>query len=182
MVKKKTVGAEAYERLLKTPETRDPIEIQREVQKDYIANLEWAVRHMQKKVDCSHLIGTGRGHDECVQRVGYDGSFYVVVLTKKERLMDNVLRNYFFSTMYCPTPDFNQSVYKYHHDREQLEYLWTLPDEEVCKAFIANTNYVVPEEREMLSYILQFYDGSLIKKARQLNGENLETGIILEKK
>lgn len=179
---KKTVGSQARDLLLKAPETRDPIEIQREAQKDYIDNLEWTVRHMQKKVDCSDLVGKGRGHETCKDAVAHMGDFFVVVLTKRERVVENILRNYFMATMSCPTPDYNQSVYKYHANREQLEYIWTVPDQEVCETFAKNARYVIPDERALLEFVMQFYDGTLLKKARELNGENLETGIVLEKK
>lgn len=181
-MKKKKVGEIASDLLLKTPETRDPIEIQREVQKDYIQNLYWAVQHAQKKVDCSHLAGTGRGHDNCASREAVVGDFYVVVVTKREKLMENVLRNYFFHALVCPTPDYDQTVYKYDAKKETLTYLWTVPDIETCETFKRDASSVVPEEQKLLEFVLKFYDGTLLRQARQLNGENLETGIVLEGK
>lgn len=181
-MKKKTVGAIASELLQQTPESRDPIEIQREIQKDYIDHLEWSVRHMQKKVDCTHLVGNGRGHEECSTRPAHDGDFYVVVLCKKERLLENVIHNYFLETITCPTPTWDQTVYHYHAKEEKLEYLWTVPDRETCRVFQDHALEIVPEERQLLDMILKFHDGTLLQLARKLNGENLETGIILEGK
>ena len=43
----------------------------------------------------------------------YSGTFYLVVITKKEPLMQNVLRNYFFHRETCPTPDYDQATYRY---------------------------------------------------------------------
>lgn len=177
-----TVGQASADLLQQAPETRDPIEIQREAQKDYILHLEWSVRHMQKKVDCSHLAGQGRGHEECPTREAHLGDFYVVVLLKKEKLLENVLRNYFVQTLSCPTPTWDQTVYKYHASDEKLEYLWTVPDRETCLIFQENALEIVPEERWLLKNVLEFHDGTLLRKARELNGENLETGIILEGK
>lgn len=177
-----TVGKIAGELLQKSPESRDPIEIQREIQKDYIAHLEWSVRHMQKKVDCAHLAGNNRGHETCALRPGHLGDFFVVVLTKKERLMENVIRNYFLETIDCPTPTYDQTVYQYHAKDEKLTYLWTVPDKETCLIFHENADIIVPEERELLDYIEMFYDGTLMRLARKLNGENIETGIVLEGK
>jgi len=37
--------------------------------------------------------------------------FYIVVITKKERLMTNVLRNYFLGRLSCPTPDYDPVGY-----------------------------------------------------------------------
>lgn len=179
-MQKKTVGAQAIDLLQKTPESRDPIELQREMQKDYIDHLEWSVRHMQKKVDCSHLIGNGRGHEECAKRPPHEGDFYVVILLKKEKLLENVLRNYFLQTISCPTPTWDQTVYKYHKNDDKLEYLWTVPDRETCLTFQENAPDIVPEEKWLLRQILEFHDGTLLRLARKLNGENIETGIILE--
>ena len=91
-MKKKTVGAVASELLQKVPETKDPIEIQREVHKEYIDNLKVAV-------------------DRGLLTMKHD--FYVVVIVKKEKLLENVLRNYFAERSTCPTPDYDQSVFKY---------------------------------------------------------------------
>lgn len=179
---KQTVGKIASDLLLKTPETRDPIELQREIQKDYLDNLKWSVQHMQKKVDCSHLVGNNRGHEQCAQRTAYLDDFYVVVITKKEKLLENVLRNYFFETIDCPSPDYNQSVFRYSHAREELEYLWTVPDRDTCDLFQQNAIHIVPEERQLLDFVLKFRNGTLLQQARRLNGENLQTGIILEGK
>ena len=74
---KKTVGKHASDLLLRSPDTRDPIELQREMQKKYAENI----------LDC-----VARGKKELVP----SGDFYVVVETKKERLLQNVVRNYFF--------------------------------------------------------------------------------------
>lgn len=158
-MKKKTVGAIATDLLQKAPESRDPIEIQREVQKDYIKNLEEAVK--------SNIKNT-------------DDDFFVSVITKREKLMENVLRNYFFCTSACPTPDYNQSVFQYNAKNADLTYLWTIPDEETCAMFEQNALKIVPEERELLGFILDFKSGNLLRIARRLNGENLVTGITLE--
>lgn len=179
---KQTVGKIATDLLLKTPETTDPIELQREIQKDYIDNLKWAVQHMQKKVDCSHLVGNDRGHEFCSTRTAHLDDFYVVVITKKEKLLENVLRNYFLQTIDCPTPDYNQSVFRYDSKKEELEYLWTVPDKETCDMFQQNAIHIVPEERQLLDMVLKFRNGTLLQQARRLNGENLQTGIILEGK
>lgn len=177
---KQTVGKIATDLLQKTPDTFDPIEIQREVQKDYIDHLKWSVNHMQKKVDCTHLLGNNRGHEFCNNRSAHLGDFYVVVITKKEKLLENVLRNYFLETIDCPTPDYNQSVYRYDAAKEELEYLWTVPDRDTCDLFQQNAIHIVPEERALLDFVLKFRNGTLLQQARRLNGENLVTGIVLE--
>jgi len=162
MKKKKTVGEIASELLQKTPESTDPIEIQRECHKDYIENLKQVV-------------------DRGIKELG-QVDFFVEVDLKKEKLLENVLRNYFLYRKTCPTPGHDQSVYKYHHKSGNLEYLWTVPDKETCDVFARNAHLVVPEERLLLDFVLNFYNGQLLHLSRRMNGENLETGIILEGK
>ena len=66
-MKRDTVGKISSELLQKEPETRDPIELQREIHKEYEKNI----------IDCI------RRHENL-----YTGDFYLEVITKKERLMD----------------------------------------------------------------------------------------------
>ena len=89
---KKTVGAVSSELIMKEPESRDPIEIQREMQKDYL----------------KELTNCAESHKSV-----FPGDFFLVVLTKNERLMTNVFRNYFFARNTCPTPQYDQSVFRY---------------------------------------------------------------------
>ena len=132
-----------------------------EVHKEYIDNLKIAVDRGLKAMQ----------HD-----------FYVVVIVKKEKLLENVLRNYFAERSTCPTPDYDQSVFKYHFYSGNLEYLWTLPDKQTCEIFARNVEKVVKEEQLLLEFVLNFYNGELMRLARKMNGENLETGIVLEGK
>lgn len=175
-MKKKTVGQTSLELSQKTPDTLDPIELQREMQKDYLDNLIWAVKHAKKQVDCTGM----KGHEDCANKEAWTGDFYVEVITKKEKLMQNVLRNYFSARRSCPTPDYNQSVYKFNSSTDDIEYLWTVPDDQTCEMFVQNALKIVPEERQLLGFILDFKNGSLLQLARKLNGENLLTGIVLE--
>jgi len=147
---KKTVGSASYDRLIKDPETNDPIELQREMHKDYEANIQ-----------------------ECITRCSKDyvGDFYIVVTTKKERLMPNVLRNYFFGRKSCPTPEYDQAVYKYHRKDGNIEFLWVLPSKDTCEMMRDNALKIAPEERALRDFVLAFYDRTLFTLSKRLNGE-----------
>ena len=182
--KKVTVGEASNKLIMAQPEA-SPMEIQQAQEAEYIENLKWSVLHMQKKVDCTHLIREEldtHGHASCKDRVGWDGDFYVVTLLKQERTMANVIRTLFMQTIACPTPDYNQSVFKYHASEEKLQYLWTVPDPQTLELLLRNARYVVPEERPLLEMCMMFVDGTLLRRCRKLNGEDPETGIVLEKK
>lgn len=173
----KTVGAIASELLQKTPDTLDPIEIQRATEKEYLDNLVWCIDHALKQVDCSDMPD----HHGCKDRSAMDGDFYVVALIKKERLLENVLRNYFIPTKACPTPHFDQTVYQYNHTQGEVKLLWVIPDEDLCIEMSANRQHVLPEERELLDFVLKFFDGTLYNLMKKLNGETHFAGSALEK-
>lgn len=147
---KKTVGHHALELQQKTPDTQDPIELQREMHTDYDDNIQMCI---------------GRGQKDM------DGDFFVVVETKKERLMPNVLRNYFFYRHSCPTPTTDQTVYKYHADDNRIEFLWVVPSKDTCLLMKQNALHVPPEEKELLKFVLDYSDGTLLQRAKKENKE-----------
>ena len=110
-----------------------------------------------------------------------DGDFYIACLLKKEKLLQNVLRNYFVPTLACPTPHFDQTVYKFNANKEDLQFLWVVPDQETCEVFLENKEKIVPEEQALLKYVLEYYDGTLFNMAKKLNGESQFAGSALEK-
>jgi hypothetical protein len=149
--KKETVGALSVEMLQKEPETRDPIELEREIHKDtYEDNVYIAIESGKKQ---------------------FTSPFYVVVLTKRERLMENVLRHYFFSRQSCPTPEWDQTVYRYRSEGEQIDFMWTVPDKNTCEMLRSNQVHVAPSEMWLMKLVMDFYDGTLDKQSRLLNGE-----------
>lgn len=162
-----TVGKLSQELLKKPLETHDVIEQQRAMQQEYIDNLIFAVEHARKKIDCKEFH-EGNPCDIIEARTG---SFYVIVITKKERLMENVLRNYFFTRDACPTPDYDQAVYRFDHKTESIEFLWVIPDKNTCLMFIKNATQVPFDETGLLQFILDFKDGKLMNKSLTLNDE-----------
>ena len=114
-------------------------------------------------------------------KVALDGDFYLVVLTKKEKLLQNVIRNYFLYRRTCPTPDYDQAVYKYNKADDAIDFLWVIPARDITIEIKANALDLAPELHELRSFVLDFADGTLDKKAKMLNGEDkLEGKVILE--
>jgi hypothetical protein len=106
--------------------------------------------------------------------------FYIVVITKKERLMPNVLRNYFTARFSCPTPDYDQTVYRFERKNDVIDFLWTIPSKDTCLQLKEHALAIHPEERQLLQFVLDFADGSLFELAKKLNGEE-EHSPFLEK-
>jgi len=105
----------------------------------------------------------------------YSEDFFIVVLTKKEKLMQNVIRNYFFARESCPTPDYDQIVYKYHKKEDKIEFIWVIPDRQTSIYMKKNSHAIDPSQWKLLSFVLKFADGSLFKLSKALNNEKLET-------
>lgn len=150
MDEKKTAGQIATDLMAKTPDTQDPIELQRTMTENY-----------------------ERDFYECVARgkTWATKDFYVVVLTKKERLLPNVLRLYFMDAKACPTPEYDQTVYKYHLAKDEPELLWCIPSRDTCLVFLDNKTAIHPSEWSLLENILKFEDKTLYKLSMQLNGD-----------
>lgn len=112
---------------------------------------------------------------ECVNRGKgmFPGDFYVVVITKREKLFANVLRNFFFPTLACPTPTWDQIVYKYTRKDESHDLIWVIPDKHTCGFMIENRLALDLSQQQLLKFVMDFKDGSLDRKARTLNGESL---------
>lgn len=157
---KQTLGSIVADLSTKAPDSTDPIEIQREMQRDYMRNLQEAV---------------DRGYQK------YPGDFFIHVELKAEKLLANTFRHYFIDRVTCPTPNYDQSVFRYNRADGKIEYIWTIPDRETCAHLKMHALEVVPEERELLSFVLKFDDGTLFRMCKKFNGEKLETPELIKK-
>lgn len=101
----------------------------------------------------------------------FDGDFFIVVETKKEPKMQNVLRNYFIPRKSCPTPTYDNTVYHYHAAEEDLEFLWVLPSKKVYAMLKRHALELPDDQRELLQFIMEDSDGTLLRKSRFLNSE-----------
>jgi len=110
-MKKKTVGEEAVKLLNNVDQKQGIVDTQREIDKDYFESLE-----------------------NCVSKAKLDDfpdEFFVVVISKKERVLENVIRRYFVARRTLPTPDYDQTVWR--HKSGKLDYIWTVPDHNTCQ-------------------------------------------------
>ena len=152
-----TVGKVSAELAAQDLHPQNPIELERAMHKDYEDNVYQCIERGKKE---------------------YKNDFYVVVLTKRERIMKNVLRHYYLHRATCPTPNYDQTVYRYHHEHDALEFMWVIPGKDTCE-FMRDNALQVPElQRDLLRFVLDFYDDTLMKMAKKLNGEYLETPLI----
>lgn len=149
-MKPKTVGKIATDLLINANETHSVTEQMQENLSEYDKNI----------YECIEL-----GKKE------YTGDFYLVVITKNEKLLQNVLRHYFLSRQSCPSPQYDEAVYKYHSSEERVEFLWVVPSKQTCEYFVVNSLQIPEEERQLLDFVLRFTNGDLNLLAKKMNGE-----------
>jgi hypothetical protein len=101
----------------------------------------------------------------------YDGDFFVTILQKVERLFTDVNRFYFFPRLSCPTPSYDQVVYKFNRKEEMLEFLWVIPDKNVCSNYINDPLAVAEDEKDLLNFVYDFIHGVLDRRCKKLNNE-----------
>lgn len=144
----KTAGEIALELQAKKPDSRDPIEIQKATEENYLLHLELCIEQHRKILE---------------------DDFFVVVLQKREKLLNNVFRNYFLARRTCPTPACDQTVFHFDPKDEKLTFLWTVPSDQTCQCLMENKLIVDPSERELLKYVQMYISGELDKKCAKWN-------------
>ncbi len=151
-----TIGKIATDLQVKADMQTDSIELQREM-------LDGSNSEKSFEDEVRFTINRGLKDSEI------NGDFFVVVLTKKERLLKNVLRNYFFYRQSCPTPEFDQTVYHYHRKVDEAENLWTVPNNAACR-FLPELSKDLPEDQMRLVYMVEaFNNGDLDRLCSKLN-------------
>jgi hypothetical protein len=156
--KRETVGKIALELMQQEAPTQDPIALERAMHAEYESSIWECVASAKKSMH---------------------GNFYVIVITKRERLLPNVFRNYFFARSTCPTPDYDQTVYLYNSKQDYLDFIWVIPSRDASHYLKNNALHVVNEERQLLQFVLDFADGTLYKLAKKLNGETLDSPLLV---
>ncbi len=155
MTQDKTTGKAALE-LQEKKEEINAVDLQREIHKGTNSK-----RSFEEEV----AICVERG------RSTYEKDFYVVVLLKKERLLHNVVRQLFFHRESCPTPEFDQILYKYHKERDELEFIWVIPDKQFIDSLPLLRETLPDEQTELINFAYKFRNKDLDRLSAKLNGE-----------
>lgn len=137
-----TVGQEAYKRLLNPDSKQGIIDTQREIDKQYFEQIEECVKKHKGKL-------------------GFTGDFFITVISKKERVMENVIRRYFIARESLPTPNYDQTVWRFNQKVGDLQYIWTIPDHNTCQEMFNNPMKVPESEDWLLQMVQMFMTGRL---------------------
>lgn len=160
---KKTVGQVAEEKYLSESLSDNPIEYRKVMEPEILANI-WDTVAKSK----THTLYANR-------------DFYIVLLFKWERSMKNVPRTFAFARRSCPTPTYKQAVWKYHHQSNTLEFLWTLPDALMYYHLIHNIATIPKEQSELAKFCVLNEEGKLLEWVKRENGELKDAVIHIQK-
>lgn len=159
-IQRKNIGEISQDLLAKEPDTNDPIELQQEMQ---YSSFEDEFNEALKRASSKYV----------------SNNFYIVVINQRFRLLPNVIRSYFIDRISCPTPDYDQTVYKVEKRTGKIEFLWTIPDKDSCQDMYDNALMLDPEYMQLLQYVLDFYDGTLLNKTKLLNNEDEQSLVLI---
>ena len=94
--------------------------------------------------------------------------FYVEVFIRQDpKLPANHAKPQANAMPFCPTPTHDAAVWRIRNG--EPEYLWMVPSVEYGLEMIANPLAV--KDKELFKDLLDFMDGSLRRRAKQMNGE-----------
>lgn len=104
-----------------------------------------------------------------------NSDFFINCLVRKNSLLQKFMRIQFLPLRACPNPNYDQSVFKFHHDRGDIEYLWTVPDFKTTYLFLEYPALVPEDERHLLRFVHAFNDGTLLEVCKSLNNEKKDS-------
>jgi len=104
--------------------------------------------------------------NECINngKKHFDKDFYIQVLFCLDRVIEGAKKNIFVAQRTCPKPFFDQAVYKYHHKNGSIEFLWVVPDVDLCELYRYNLGLVPEDEKDLYKNIMDYYSGELAKR------------------
>lgn len=192
---KKTLGELYLKTTQAAPESVPVTELARYRLSSYMDQVVTAIKHAQKKWDCSAIpckADCGK-HDTpvancyaekcaqyCKQREAHLGDLFIEVQEVPIKLMPGQVKHQFYWKIACPRPTYDQTLFHYCYKTDDLTYLWTIPSKDVCLLYLENANKVVPEERQLLDFICKFADGTLHKVMKAYNGEAYDSPLLIK--
>lgn len=111
-----------------------------------------------------------------------DNDFFIEACISMHPLMPDVPQFFMISRHTCPTPFPDQAVFHYKKKQDELEFLWMVPSLDQCEYYIHNWNKLRPDEYEAAKDVLAYRDGTLLLRAKKLNGEIYDDALIFYRK
>jgi len=101
-----------------------------------------------------------------------EGDFFIEVIRTHEPGRRKMFRRRQFWTNSCSTPTPGSAIYQYTRADDKLDLLWDLPPTTACAwAFRNKKELTLTGMGNVLPMIMDYYDGTLLKRAKKINGE-----------
>jgi len=127
-------------------------------------NAKYNTHSAQEQVD-EELKNYPKEIVECINngKKHHDGDFYIEVLFCYDRMLEGKRKNIFAARPTCPKPFYDQAAYKYIRGEDRLEFLWVVPDIDLCQLYRYNIGMVPDDEKELYENIRKYHNGDLAK-------------------
>ncbi len=135
-----TVGKAAYDLLCKPPERILAVDMQREMQKSTLKNIQEIVETHENYAD----------------------EYYIVLMLQKDRVIPNLIRQKFIVRKTRPAPDYDLTLYHVDNRKCEISFQWTVPDEARCEDLFFNQATLNAEDQQAFSYVKKFAEGTLL--------------------
>lgn len=135
------IGKVAYDLLQKPDYKQGVVDTQREVDKEFFSEIQ-----------------------KCVERKPHSdwkSPWYIIVLNRRERTMINVVRRQFLGRKTIPTPEYDQTVFRFYPSTGNLEFIWCIPDKNTTLWMYDNPGDVPKEHDWLKNFVFDFLNGSL---------------------
>ena|SRR3990167_3102401 len=135
-----TVGKAAYDLLCKPPERILAVDMQREMQKSTLKNIEEIVEN----------------------RKDYADEYFIVLMLQKDRVIPNLIRQKFIVRKTRPAPDYDTTLYRIDNRTSNISFEWTIPDEARCEELFFRQATLSEEDSQSFSFVKKFAEGTLV--------------------
>lgn len=135
-------------------------ELRREAQKDYVKLLYDAVEDGKK---------------------AFPEDFFLEAITINYKVLARTINSKIVIRKTAPTPTYDSTAYHYHRLSDHLEFLWVVPSKEACRHLQYHALDVAPEERVLRDFVLEYFDGTLLRRCKKLNNEEIDSNKLIKR-
>jgi len=104
----------------------------------------------------------------------YQHDFFIDVIWRKRRSERGGLIKQALWLKTIPTPHYNQTVYLYDHKADDVQMLWSVPDQNTCNAYYHNRNHVPVSDYPILTQVMNYFDGTLFRLVDSYEQKNMK--------
>ncbi len=129
--------------------------------------------HIARSLD-EHRLNRLHAEAQTKSKLDYflNRDFYLV-LTMTNDPTTKEPKDFVIARRSCPTPGYNQNVFKYHYQSSELEYLWTIPKKNLYWHFWKHRQFYLQHYKwkKMCSFVCLMESGQMLEWCKKENGE-----------